>query len=147
MVVHKVSDHRVGEDSEDLRHWLEGLEGCPPIMVTTVSRCENPVHGGDAPTWFYVEGDAAEGIARRRCLACGNVKHFLDSEERWTHPPMRTCLTCGQAMFELAAGFHVVNGGAEWMAIGIRCVGCGMLDGLTDMSPNGIPVPDAIASV
>ena len=147
MVMHKVSDHKVGEDSDDLRHWLEGLEGCPPISVTAVARCENPAHGDEPPTWFYVEGDAREGLARRRCLACGVVKHVLDSEERWNHPPMRSCQTCGQSMFEVAGGFHVVDGQVDWLALGVRCVGCGMLDGLTDMSAEGLAVPDAIASI
>ncbi|HVE99224.1 MAG TPA: hypothetical protein VNA12_08600 [Mycobacteriales bacterium] len=147
VVVHKVSDHKVGEDSADLRHWLEGLEGCPPITVTTVASCESPVHDDEPPTWFYVEGDAREGVARRRCLACGEVKHVLDSAERWTHPPMHTCPTCGQSMFEMAAGFHVVDGAVDWLAIGLRCVGCGMLDGLTDMHAGGISVPDAIPAV
>jgi len=145
--MHKVSDHKVGEDSDDLRHWLEGLENCPTISVTTLAHCENPVHGTEAPTWFYVEGDATEGLARHRCLACGIVKHVLDSEERWNHPPMRSCGTCGQSMFELAAGFHVADGAVDWLALGLRCVGCGMLDGLTDMNAHGIPLPDAIAAI
>ncbi len=147
MATHKVADHKVGEDSDDLRHWLENLEGCPSVSVTRLAHCENPVHGEEPPTWFYVEGDATEGLARRRCLSCGTVKHILDSEERWNHPPMRSCGTCGQSMFELAAGFHVVDGAVDWLALGVRCVGCGMLDGLTDMHANALPLPDAIAAV
>ena len=147
MTLHKVAGKKVGEDSADLRLWLEGLEGCPPITATAIARCDNPVHGDDPPSWFYVEGDALEGIARRRCLACGGVKHLLDSEERWNHPPMRSCSTCGQSMFELAAGFHVVAGTVDWLAIGVRCVGCGTLDGLTDMNAGGMTVDEATAAI
>ena len=146
-MMHKVSDHQVGEDSDDLRHWLEGLEGCPPITVTALARCQNPVHGDEPPTWFYVEGDAEKAIARRRCLGCGHVRHLLDSEEHWSHPPMHSCGTCGQSMFEFAAGFHVVAGDVDWLAIGLRCVGCGSLEGLTDMGVDNVPVPDAVAGI
>ena len=149
MTLTKVAGKPVGEDSGDLRLWLERLEGCPSITATALARCENEAHGDEPPTLFYVEGDAKEGIVRRRCLACGGVKHVLDSEERWTHPPMHTCPTCGQSMFEMAAGFHVTDGSVDWVAIGLRCVGCGMLDGLTDINidARGIPLPDAITTV
>lgn len=147
MTVHKVAGHKVGENSEDLCRWLEGLEGCPPITVTALAYCENPTHGDEPPTWFYVEADALEGLARRRCIACGGVKHVLDSEVRWNHPPMAECSSCSQTMFELAAGFHVVNGAVDWLALATRCVGCGTLGGLTDMSAEGMPLPVAKASI
>ncbi len=147
MTVHKVAGKKVGEDSTDLREWLEGLEGCPPITTTHLATCDNPVHGEDAPTWFYVEGDPREGVARRRCLACGGVKHVLDSEERWNHPPMLSCSTCGQSMFELGAGFNVDGGGVTWLALGVRCVGCGTLDGVTDMDGGGLPIEDLKAGI
>ena len=148
MTLHKVAGKKVGEDSADLRLWLEGLEGCPPITVTALAHCENPVHGDDPPSWFYVEGDAQEGVVRRRCLACGGIKSVLDSEERWTHPPMRTCSTCGQSMFEVAGGFHLTDqGSVDWLALGIRCVGCGTIDGITDMAANGLSPSDAAAAI
>ena len=147
MTLRNVAGNEVGEDSGDLRLWLEGLEGCPPITATTLARCENPVHGEDPPTWFYVEADASEGIARRRCLACGGVKHVLDSEARWNHPPMCSCGNCGQSMFELGAGFHVVDGEVDWLALGVRCVGCGTLNGVTDMNTEGMSLDEASAAI
>lgn len=144
MALQRVAGHRTGEDSDDLQHWLESLDGCPPVHTTLLATCTNPVHGEEQPTWFYVEGDAAAGIARRRCLGCGVVVHVLDSEQHWTHPPMRCCGTCGQSMFEMAAGLSVVSGEVRWMAIGLRCVGCGCLDGLTDMHVPGLSVAEVM---
>lgn len=143
-----VAGHRVGESVEDLKDWLKSLEGCPPIHSTVLAECANPAHGEDRPTWFYVEGDSTKGIARRRCLACGTVHHVLDSESNWTAPPMHSCGNCGQSMFEVVTGLHVETEMVNWLAIGLRCVGCGTLDGLTDMAVSpALPLDDAKAAV
>lgn len=147
MTVQKVAGHRVGEDSDDLQSWLRGLEGCPPINITVLAMCDNPVHGEERPTWFYVEGDPLAGLARRRCLSCASVTHVLDSEEHWTHPPMRCCETCGQSMFEVAAGLHLDGPTVDWLAIGVRCVGCGALDGLTDLAVPNLTVDEVRAQL
>jgi hypothetical protein len=140
-----MAGHRTGEDSDDLQHWLEALEGAPDVHRTVLLTCDNAVHGADAPTWFYVEGDASKAIARRRCLGCGKVKHLLDSEDHWSHPPMHSCGTCGQSMFEVAVGLHIEGGEhVRWLAVGVRCVGCGMLDGLTDMTVPSLPVDETL---
>jgi hypothetical protein len=60
---------------------------------------------------------------------------------------MLSCSTCGQSMFELGAGFHVVDGGVEWLALGVRCVGCGTLDGVTDMSGGQMPLDEVSAGI
>lgn len=145
----KLAGSELGEDSDDLRGWLEGLEGCPRVNVTVLARCGSPVHDGDdAMTWFYVEADAANGIARRRCLACGEVRHLLDSEQHWNHPPMHACTTCGQSMFEVACGLHVENGATvSWLAVAVRCVGCGRLEGVTDMNVPDLPVDEVRAAL
>ena len=145
----KVAGSELGEDSDDLRGWLEGMQGCPPVNMTLLSRCANPVHDpDDAMTWFYVEADAANGVARRRCLACGEVHHLLDSAENWTHPPMHACTTCGQSMFEMACGLHVESGTTvTWLAVAVRCVGCGRLDGVTDMNVPRLSVDEVRAGL
>ncbi len=135
MSLQHIAGFRIGEDSDDLRNWLLGLEDCPQVNVTLLASCDNEVHGDDPPTWFFVEGDAGGAIARRRCLACGRVKHLLDSEDHWTHPPMKSCGSCGQSMFEMGVGMHVERGTeVGWVVVGLRCVGCGCLDGLTDFT-------------
>lgn len=145
----KVAGKELGEDSDDLQRWLEKLTGCPQVNVTLLAHCTNPAHDGDeAMTWFYVEADPENGVARRRCLACGMAHHVLDSEEHWTHPPMYACDTCGQSMFEVAYGLHVVGGTTvTWLAIAVRCVGCGRLDGVTDMTVPNLPVDEVRAAL
>lgn len=145
----KLAGSELGEDSDDLRQWLEGLKGCPSVNLTLLARCANPAHDGDdAMTWFYVEADAGEAVARRRCLACGSVHHLLDSEERWTHPPMHACTTCGQSMFEVACGLHVESGSTvTWVAVAVRCVGCGRLDGVTDFVVPNVPLDEVRAAL
>jgi hypothetical protein len=145
----KVAGSELGEDSDDLRGWLEGMQGCPKVNLTLLSRCANPVHDpDDAMTWFYVEADPANGVARRRCLACGEVHHLLDSADHWTHPPMHACTTCGQSMFEMACGLHVDGGTTvTWLAVAVRCVGCGRLEGVTDMNVPGLPVDEVRAGL
>jgi hypothetical protein len=144
VTTHTVAGNELGEDSDDLRHWLAGLTGCPEVNMTLLAHCTNPVHDGDETmTWFYVEADAANAVARRRCLACGEVHHLLDSEASWTHPPMHACGTCGQSMFELGYGLHVVDGTTvAWLAVAVRCVGCGRLDGVTDFTLPGLPLAE-----
>jgi hypothetical protein len=50
-------------------------------------------------------------------------------------------------MFELAAGLHTSPGEhpdqpvVTWVVLGVRCVTCSRVDGLTDMFVPGLPVP------
>jgi hypothetical protein len=144
VTLHSVAGHRIGEDTEDLKGWLRDLEGCPTVTHTHVLVCANDVHDEPA-TWFYVEADPAQGVVRRRCLACGLVAATLDSEERWSHPHMWSCNSCGQSIAEVAAGIHAPSedpdsdaaGPVSWLAIGVRCVGCGTLAGVTDFVVRG----------
>jgi len=136
MTLHTVAGQRIGEDTDDLRTWLRDLTGCPTVTHTYVLACPNEVHHEPA-TWFYVEADPGQGVVRRRCLACGHVAATLDSSERWSHPHMWACHSCGQSIAEAAAGMHAPGedgapGPVSWVAIGVRCVGCGALAGVTD---------------
>ncbi|MFL6239572.1 MAG: hypothetical protein ACJ735_08820 [Actinomycetes bacterium] len=136
MSLHTVAGQRIGEDTDDLTSWLRDLQGCPPVTHTHVLTCGNEVHDEPA-TWFYVEADPGQGVVRRRCLACGVVADTLDSAQRWSHPHMWACVSCGQSIAEAAAGLHAPGDGPEpgpvsWVAIGVRCVGCGVLAGVSD---------------
>jgi hypothetical protein len=138
MTLHSVAGRRIGEDTTDLESWIQDLAGCPPVTHTHVLSCSNGVHDEPA-TWFYVEADPALGAIRRRCLACGSVVATLDSEQRWSHPHMWSCASCGQSIAEVAAGLHAPGpdgdeepGSVSWLAIAVRCVGCGLLAGVTD---------------
>jgi hypothetical protein len=146
MVLRVVAGVRTGEDTEDLRAFLMGLEGCPKVHETVVLACGN--HGDERPTWTYVEADAEAGVARRRCLQCARSVALLDSEQRWTHPLMWCCNTCGQSIAEVAVGLSVPDGdNVEWLVVGARCVECGRVDGLTDLVVDSRPVGEVVSEL
>lgn len=131
MVLRTSGGARKAEDSQDLRDWLRSLDG-PEVHETVVLGCGQ--HGDERPTWAYVEADAATGVLRRRCLACGFAVSALDSDARWTFPPMWACRGCGHSIAEVAAGLSLPDGEhVEWVVLGARCVECGQVDGLTDV--------------
>lgn len=145
MTLRTVSGRPTAESVDDLSQWLRDLRGCPEINRTVTSMCHSPSHGDEPGTWFYVEADRAEGVARLRCLGCGATRPILDSEERWTYPTVWSCPTCAQSIGEVTHGLHVENGETvTWMALGVRCVNCGDLSGVTDFVVDGLPV-DAVA--
>jgi hypothetical protein len=133
------------EDVTDLEQWLRRLDGGPAISQTVVLACRNPVHDGDPAVWFYVEADPAAGVARRRCLACGQADAVLDSEQHWTQPGTWACGECGNSIAELAAGLAADGGTVSWVALGVRCVECGIVAGVTDMLVPDVPI-DQVAS-
>ena len=144
MVLRTANGARTGEDVDDLRDWLRGLDGAPEVHEVVVLHCAQ--HGEEAPTWQYVEADAEAGLARRRCLACATTVHLLESEAHWTHPPMWACKGCAQSIAELCAGLHVPDGErVEWVALAARCVDCGRIEGLTDVLVDRLPLPEVLA--
>lgn len=135
-------------DSLDgLLQWLRDLDGCPPITRAVSARCGNDVHRDDPATWFYVEADAEAGVARLRCLACAAVKPILDSEEHWTFPPVWSCRDCRQSIAEVGFGVHADEDVATWMVVGVRCVQCGRVDGLTDLVLANLPLDAFVDSL
>ena len=92
-------------DVDDLLAWLRALPSPVPVTETVVLGCD--AHGDARPTWTYVEADATEGVARRRCLACAQSTYVLDSEQRWTYPPTWACQGCGHSIAEVAAGLRM----------------------------------------
>lgn len=138
-------DRPTGEDAQDLLAWLQRLDGGPEVHEVRLLVCDR--HGEDAPTWHYVEADATEGVVRRRCIACAHVVGVLDSDERWTHPPMWACPGCGHSIVEVAAGVSAPGGErASWVAVGVRCTECGRLAGVTDLVVD-LPLDDALAGL
>lgn len=147
MVLRTVAGVRTGEDVEDLRAYLMKLgDSAPPVHETVVLACDN--HGDERPTWTYVEADARAGTARRRCLQCANSISVLDSAQRWTHPTMWCCATCGQSIAEVVAGVSVPDGEhVDWLVLGVRCVECGRVEGLTDLVLPGLPLPAVLSQL
>lgn len=146
MVIQGGAHEPRGEDSSDLLAWLGHLSGAPEVHQTVLLVCER--HDNDSPTWQYVEADAAEGLARRRCLSCANVVGVLDSDARWTFPPMIACKGCGHSIVEVGAAISVPDGQhVEWVVVGVRCVECGRLTGVTDLVVDHLPVDQVLAGL
>lgn len=146
MVLRMVAGVRTGEDADDLRAFLMRLEGAPAVHETVVLAC--PQHGDERPTWTYVTADPEAGVARRRCLQCATSVPLLDSDERWTHPPMWCCGSCNQSIAEVAAGLSVPDGEhVEWVVLAARCVECGRIDGLTDVVLPSVPIAQVVAGL
>jgi hypothetical protein len=139
MALRTVAGRRIGESAEDLQAWLRQLEDCPTISRTVLTTCPSERHADEPATWFFVEADASESIARRRCLSCGHTSDVLDSAEHWTFPRMWSCAGCGQSIAEVAAGLHTEGpDDVTWVALAARCVECGSIEGLTDFNVDPI---------
>ncbi|HSP38424.1 MAG TPA: hypothetical protein VLR26_11785 [Frankiaceae bacterium] len=135
-----------GEDADDLLNWLRKLDGCPPVTHVVLTCCDR--HGDKDATWCFVEADAGAGVARRRCVACGATAALLDSAERWTFPPMFSCRGCSQSLVEVGAGLSASEADeTTWVALAARCVGCGRIEGLTDVVLPGIPRQDVTSRI
>jgi hypothetical protein len=142
-----VSGHTTAESANDLTQWLHSLTGCPTVNRTIGATCRGASHDEPA-TWFYVEADRAQGVARLRCIGCGLAKPLLDSEERWTFPPVWSCGNCRQSIAEVAYGLHLEDDDtASWLAVGVRCVNCGELAGLADFVLSGTSADEVAASL
>jgi hypothetical protein len=135
------------ETVEDLKSWMRELVGCPSIDRVVTARCERPVHGDEPGTWFYVEADAGEGLARLRCLSCADMRPVLDSAERWTYPSAWSCSECSQSIAEVAFGVHADGDVATWLAVAARCVECGSVSGLTDVVVPRAPIDAFVAAL
>ncbi|HEX7355590.1 MAG TPA: hypothetical protein VF288_12255 [Mycobacteriales bacterium] len=145
----------VGENVDDLRTFLHELQGCPRIQHTQQLRC--PRHDAESGSWFYVEADPLAGVARRRCMACGDVTNLLDSAERWTHPQMHACRRCSASLMELAVGLHVdideehdadiLGRRVRWLALAARCVECGLIEGLTDVTVPALTIGEVLRAL
>jgi ferredoxin-like protein FixX len=133
---------------DDLTQWLHDLTGCPTVNRTLTAACPAASHDDEPATWFYVEADRAEGVARLRCLACGLARPLLDSEERWTFPPAWSCGNCRQSIAEVGYGLHLEDDDTvSWFAMGVRCVNCGELAGVADFVLGGTSVDEVAASL
>jgi hypothetical protein len=147
VVMRTLGTRHTAEDIEDLAIWVRDLDGCPKVTQTTLGMCGHPSHTEEPATWFYVEADAENGVARLRCLSGGHVNDLLDSAENWTFPHVWSCISCSQSIAEIVYGIHDDNGTAKWLAVAARCVECGDVAGLTDMVISDVPVDDLLLAL
>jgi hypothetical protein len=147
VVIRTVGTRVRAEGTEDLAAWLADLPDCPEVTSTAVASCTHASHRDEAPTWFYVEADAAAGVARIRCLPGGHAKDVIDSAEHWTFPGVWSCESCQQSIAEVVFGVHDEEGTATWLVLAVRCVECGDIAGLTDIVLRPVPLDDLLASL
>lgn len=148
MTLRAVGGRSRAETVQDLEEWVERLDGCPAVHRTVIATCRNASHGDEPGTWFYVEADRQEGVARLRCLACADVRSLFDSDERWTYPGAWSCSWCRQSIAEVVYGLHIESGeSVTWVAVATRCVDCGDMSGATDFVLPGLPVGVAVAAL
>jgi hypothetical protein len=112
-----------------------------------MARCNHVWHADEPATWFYVEADAAAGVARLRCLSGGHMSELLDSGAHWTFPGVWACVGCSQSIAEVVYGIHEDDGIATWMAVAVRCVECGDVTGLTDLVLGDIPIDELLLAL
>jgi hypothetical protein len=117
------------------------------VTQTTLAACNHASHGDEPATWFYVEADAAAGVARLRCLPGGHTHDVYDSAAHWTFPGVWSCLSCHQSIAEVAYGIHDEAGTAKWLVIAVRCVECGDVAGLTDIVLGETPLDDLLSTL
>ena len=90
---------------------------------------------------FRLRADSQEGVALRVCAACKAVHLICDSAEFWEEASLTAVrCPCLRTLFELAVGFSFhEEGEVNWITVGTRCVGCGVLaspaDWKVDYSP------------
>lgn len=146
MVLRTRGGSPTAESVDDLRDWLRALDAPFTVTETRLLACQG--HGEARPTWTYVEADPHAGVARRRCLSCAAGVGVLDSDDRWTWPAMWCCSECGQSIAELVAGLACAEDGhVDWVALAARCVGCGRLEGVTDLLVPHRPLAEVVAAL
>jgi hypothetical protein len=120
-----------GQGPEDVAGYLREL-GVEGYEIGEVRECRCSGCGGVV---FGLRADRTEGGARRTCRSCGD-KHFIaDSEEYWADATPRTWTCgCGGRDANLAVGYSLYEDGADvrWIAVGQRCVACGVLGSFVD---------------
>jgi hypothetical protein len=142
-----VGPRLTGETIDDLVDWVRHLSGCPTVTDTMVAICAHPLHADEPASWFYVEADAEEGLARLRCIAGGHIHELLDSADHWTYPKAWQCPACSQSIAEVVYGIHTEDGTARWLVVAVRCVECGEVMGVTDVVVPNVPLDELVAQL
>ena len=134
MAIDKSGEWWTGSQAAVIERFLIDLaaeEGTIPIRRYRAVACDC---GGDA---FRLSGDDEEGCARRTCVACKSSRFICDSGDYWSEaePEDLVCHGCGADVFNVGVGFSISKGPApdvQWVTVGQRCIGCGVLGSFVD---------------
>jgi hypothetical protein len=81
-----------------------------------------------------------------RC-ACDNGRFFLEVDQHegagqiTCSEPMHFVCRCGCDVFDIVVGRCTIYGEGNWVTIGVRCVGCGVLGSPVDWKSYRGPLP------
>ncbi|HET9143896.1 hypothetical protein [Actinophytocola sp.] len=131
MVIDTSGTWWTGESFEDLAEYLREL-GVAGHAVDEVRECRCAQCDGLV---FGLRADRVEGGARRTCRACGLKQFIADTDEHWADCTPKTWKCgCGCKDANLAVGFSLRDDGGDvrWIAVGERCVNCGVLSSFVD---------------
>lgn len=80
---------------------------------------------------FGLDADDCEGVARRTCAECGEVRFICDSEQYAEDAEFEhcACVECGGDIHNIGVGFSTPGDGkwVRWLDVGVRCDDCGTL--------------------
>lgn len=115
-----------GDSAEDIREYLVAYTADSyPVHEFRVARCSC------GSLDFALEAGDDEGVARRRCAACGQQHFICDSDEYWedAEPEQWECVECGSTRTNVGVGFSLYpeDGEVRWLYVGYRCSSCGVL--------------------
>lgn len=124
MTIDRSGEWWKGSEAHDLDQYLREYAAAgyaPDRFVHARCAC-----GGEG---FRLEADDTEGVARRTCARCGVQVVMLDGEEYLEEAELEECACpCGGEVFDVAVSFaHRGDGSVRWVAIGARCVACGVM--------------------
>jgi hypothetical protein len=131
MVIDTSGTWWTGEHLADLAEYLREL-GVEGYEINEVRECRCARCGGVV---FGLRADRTEGAARRTCESCGHRQFIADSEEYWEDAtPLTWQCVCGGTDANLAVGYSLYDDGEDvrWIAVGQRCVTCGVLGSFVD---------------
>jgi hypothetical protein len=134
-----------GTGAADLEEYLAAYSAdnypVGPIVHAACASCR-----GDT---FTVLVDDDEGVAQRRCHACGDEFWMLDSQEHLDDAePGEVACPCGCDVFKVAVGFALRDGGdVKWVYVGLWCTADGTLGVYTDWKIDYSPTSGLLTSV
>ena len=144
MAIDTTGEWWVGTGEDDIDTYLE-------LLMADVHPISEVVHAtcGCGSRVFTVSADADEGCVIRACSSCTKEHPVCDSGEYVEDSDLEGVVCqCGDERFELAVSFSRRDDGSiRWLAVGVRCVACGVLGSPADCKIDYSPSEHLTAQV